>query len=262
MASNLHQTSARLGLDLFFGEDQMLVAHGAHLGRIESLAGAGRLLERFGRQHDVVLVKRREVAGVAVDGQGLAFVDEAVQGNRAFAAHGQRVDHELLAGNDVAAGEDVGFCSLVSDRIDDGGTVAVKFHLRTCQQFLPVDLLADAVQHGRAVLAAGLVVVELRIESAFGVLDADALAERDAGCLAVLGADLSLAPAVVDHDAVRLAEFLVFLAHGHFVIAFEAVEVDALRALADRRAGHVRADVAAADDDDLAGHVPALTLLM
>ena len=73
--------------------------------------------------------------------------------------------------------------------------------------------------------------------------------------MAVFGDDLRLAPSGVDGDAVPLTLAPVLRAHGHIVIALQAVQVHGLRAAAHRRPGHVCGDVAAADD-----HHPAFQL--
>ena len=62
----------------------------------------------------------------------------------------------------------------------------------------------------------------------------------------------------MDGDAVPLALAPVLRAHGHFIIALQAVQVHGLRAAAHRRPGHVRRDVAAADDHHGARQLAAL----
>ena len=62
----------------------------------------------------------------------------------------------------------------------------------------------------------------------------------------------------MDGDALALALAAVLLAHGHVLIALQAVQVHAVRAAAQGGAGHVGADVAAADDHDPAAQLAAL----
>ena len=190
---------------------------------------------------------------VAVDRKGLALIDETVQGYGAFASCCDRVNNELLPEISVAADENIRLRCLQGDRIRDGGAVAVEFHLRTGEQLLPVDPLADAEEHGLTCFFSRLAVIEFRIEAALGVLDGDAFAEFDTCAFAVFSQDLSLSPAGVDHDAVFLAERPVFLAHGHLIVGFKAVQMDFCGALANGGTGNIRADVSAADHNDISG---------
>ena len=187
---------------------------------------------------------------------------EAVDGYGALASCRDGVDHELLTRAGIAAHEDVRLAGLEGDGVRLDGAVAVEFHLRAFEQRAPVGLLADAEQHVRAFRGLRDPVIELRVESAFGVLDRQALAERDARRFAFgVLEDLRLTPARVDADAFFLAFSAVVRSHGHLVVAFEAVQVDALGAGSQSRSGHVRRDVAAADDDGLSGEAYRLVLV-
>ena len=180
-----------------------------------------------------------------------------MQGHRALLTGGDGVDGELLAGIGVAAHEDVRLGGLIGDGVGLHSAVGVEFHFRTRQQRLPLHLLADAVQHHVTGGLLGNGVVELGVKATLGVLHGQALAEADTGALAVLLHDLRLAPSRVDGDALALAFAAILLAHGHVLIALQAVQIHAVRAAAQDGAGHVGTDVAAADDHDSAAHLAA-----
>ena len=62
----------------------------------------------------------------------------------------------------------------------------------------------------------------------------------------------------MDDDAFFFGFGELFFGRRHLLAGLQAIKVDFLGALAEGGARHVRADVAAADDDDLAGELLAL----
>src|SRR5699024_12201814 len=86
------QAAGGLGPDLLGREGHALVLHGEHLRRVYGGLRARRLAEAVRGQGDVLLVQLPELAQVAVDGQRLALVDEAVDGDGPLAARGYGVN--------------------------------------------------------------------------------------------------------------------------------------------------------------------------
>ena len=82
-----------------------------------------------------------------------------------------------------------------------------------------VGLLTDAEHYIVTIDGDLLGIIELRIESAFAVLDAEAFPEFYAFDLAAgILEDLSLAPACMQFDAVALAQLLILAAHRHLIV--------------------------------------------
>ena len=147
-----------------------------------------------------------------------------VDGNRALTTCGYRVDYEFLSGINVSANEDVRLSRLICDRVGLDGPVPVEFDLCPLEESLMVGLLTDTEYDIFALNRLCPGIVELRIESSFAVLDAQALSEVDAANLAFFVLeDLCLSPAGVEFDSVALAEFLILPAHRHFFVGFKAV---------------------------------------
>ena len=246
------QAAGRLGADLLFGERHAVVLHGAHLLAVDSNDGTCGLFDLLGRQNDVVLIELLELAGVAVDRQGLALIDEAVDGHRTLTAGRDRVDRVLRAGGAVAADEDVGLVGL-----ERHGVVcdqaAVGRLCRGAGEHIAVDrALANGDQNVGARDGDGLVLVIDRGELAARVADGHAAHELDAGDLAALTEDGLRCPGVVDDDAVSDAGVLLVRNGGHLFVLLEAVHVHAALGQTQSRTRHVDGRVAAADDDHIA----------
>ena len=187
-----------------------------------------------------------------MDRQGLALVDEAVDGHRALAAGRDRVDRVLRAGGAVAADEDIGLVGL-----ERHGVVcdqaAVSRLRRGAGQNVAVDrALADGDQNVGARDGDGLILVIDRGELAARVADGHAAHQLDAGDLAALAEDGLRRPGVVDDDAVGDAGVLLIRHGRHLFVLLEAVHVHAALGQTQGRARHVDGRVAAADDDHIA----------
>ena len=132
---------------------------------------------------DIVSVELDELSQIPADRKRLTRVYITVDGNRALTAGGDRVDYEFLSGINVSANEDVRLSRLVCDRVGLDGLVSVEFNLCSLEERLMVGFLSDAEYDVFALNRLRLGIVELRIESSFAVLDAQALSEVDAADL-------------------------------------------------------------------------------
>ena len=132
------------GLYLLFRKGQAQVVEGLP-GHSRLLSGdlALRVVEFL--HHDVVLVKLDETAQVSGQSQGIAGMDETVDGLIALTARCDGVDGEPGARKDVAANEDVGLCGLEGYGIGFGRSVPVQLHPASRKQLSPFHGLADGI---------------------------------------------------------------------------------------------------------------------
>ena len=234
-----------LGLYLLFRKGQAQVVEGLP-GHSRLLSGdlALRVVEFLHR--DVVLVKLDETAQVSGQSQGIAGMDETVDGLIALTARCDGVDGEPGARKDVAAHEDIGFCGLQGYGIGFGRSVPVQLHPASRKQLSPFHGLADGKKHVLAGKGNGLFLVVGRIEAPFFVLYGGAFLKDDAGDLPVFGKDLLRAPAVHDCDALFFGFFHFVPGRRHLLPGFQAEHGDPVRPCPEGCPGHVHGHVAAA----------------
>ena len=123
------QAALGLLLHLLFGEGDPVVPEGAGgLGIVADLLPGSVVKALY---HDVGLVKGVVLPAVSAQGQALAGLDIAVDGDGALLARGNGVDGELGAGEGVAAYKDVGLGGLIGETNSLGGGVAVEDDLRS-----------------------------------------------------------------------------------------------------------------------------------
>jgi len=207
---------------------------------------------------DVVLIDCLEFKTVTTRCQAVALEYMAVEGDGSLLACGNRVDYELLTCEYISSDEDVRIVSLVCERIGLDCAVLVELDSGSLEETAVVRLLTDAVYNCSAVSMLSHIVIKLRIELALGVSYAEAFPEVDSGDLAALGCDIGLSPSGVNLDSFFLAELSVLRTHRHIVISLEAVEMNLIGTASYDGTGNVGSDVAAADDNDFAGHLNIL----
>ena len=95
------QAAGSLGLNLFLGKGDPVIAHGKGLGLIDGRLVAGGLTHALHRQNHLGLIQLLELAQIAVDRQSLADIYIAVDGNRTLAAGSDSVDGVLQRGVDA-----------------------------------------------------------------------------------------------------------------------------------------------------------------
>ena len=164
---------------------------------------------------------------------------------------GNRIDRKPCAVVYITACEDIFFCGLEGNRICLDRAISVDFNSGSLEEVAHDDGLTDGQQDVVTAELDRFVLVILRVEASFAVLDAGALLEDDTGDLAVLGEDLLRTPAVHDFDAFCLCVFDFIVCRRHFILAFKAQHCD----LAIRNTlcgtGNVDCDITAADDNDI-----------
>ena len=143
---------------------------------------------------DIVSVELDELSQISTDRKRLTRVYITVDGNRALTARSDCVDYEFLSGVNVSANEDVRLSRLICDRVGLDGLVPVEFNLCSLEERLMVGLLAYTEYDIFTLDRLCLRIVELRIESSFAVLDAQALSEVDAADLAFFVLSISVWP--------------------------------------------------------------------
>ena len=119
------ETACGLLLDLRLSERQTVVPEGLGLGGIAAwVLTLGVVVAE--RHHGVVLIELDKLTQISVERELLAGLHEAMQGNGALAACGDRIDGKLRAGQAVAADEDVKLIALIGDLVGLGKTALVK----------------------------------------------------------------------------------------------------------------------------------------
>ena len=240
-------------LELLLGEGQAVVAGGHGLRLVSERTLTRRIVKALFNLGavEIVLVERREVAAVTAHREALSGPYEAVDGNGALLAGGDRVDRELRAGEDVAADEDVRLRGLVGEAVRLRGIAAAELYALAIEHAAPLDALADGDEHEVRRNGDRIVLVVFRGKFVVFVKDGNALFEDDAGDAAVRDLKFLRAPAVVDLYALALCFLLLLGQSGHFGDGLEAVHGGMVRALAHGGAGDIDGDIAAADHNDL-----------
>ena len=234
-----------LGLDLFFRQGQAQVLEGLRChARLPSGDLALCVVEFL--HHDIVLVEFDETAQVSGQRQGIAGMDETVDGLISLTARRDGVDGEPGSRKDVAAHEDIRLGGLAGDRIGDGRSVPVQLHSAARKQFSPFHGLADGKKHVPAGKGDGILLVVGRIEAPLFVPDGCALLKYDADRLSIFCQDLPGPPAVHDGDALFFGLFHFVPGCGHLLPGFQADHGDLVRTCPKGRPCHVHGHVAAA----------------
>ena len=207
----------------------------------------------IGLDEQIILVELEVVVAIAADGHARAVLDATVQGLRSVVAGGDGVDHELGAGENVAADKDVGVSRLEGEGVCLRIVAMVEGDGTTVEEASPLDGLSD----GEDDLAAGdghgvVLVIERREALGLGVEDLGAALEDDADHVAVLvREDLLGPPAVLDLHAVLEGLGNLRIGGRHLVALLERDHRDGLCTATLGVARAVDGDVAATNDHDV-----------
>ncbi len=252
------KAAGSLRLYLLLGEGDAVILHGKDLLLVDGDLASCRLLVLIGRQSDVILIQLLELTQVAMDDQGLAYINEAVDRYRALTAGCNSINGIFGAGGAVAADEDVSFLGLEGDAVMVDEAAVGSLGLSAGKDGAVLGALTDSDQDIGAGNRDSLALVIDGGKPAVFVTHGGAAHKLYGSYLTVFTDNCLGRPGIVDDDSVGNAGVLLIGNGGHLLILFKAVHIDAALGQAASRTGDVDGCVAAANDNDIAGELLGL----
>lgn len=223
------EAACGLLLELLLGEGPAIILELGDIYPVGVLSGSTVVVRLDFVKIEIVLVKRLVLKTVSADCETLTLLYEAVDGDCALLAGGNRVNGKLGSRVDIAADKNVGLCGLIGHSVCFGIALGIGLKLADIE-CAPIGGLTDGGDDGAA-------------------LDSACVAHK----LGYLALDrLYLNGLMLEYELDALFLCLCDLGGicGH-IIFFSAVDDGGVRAQTDCGACNIHCDIAAADDDDL-----------
>ena len=195
---------------------------------------------------NIRLVQLDKLSPVAVNGERLAGMHEAVHGLRRFLAVRNGVDGKTCAVSNIAADKNIRLAGLEGQGIMNRAAASSQLHLRPLEQVAPLRGLSDCLKNRAAGDRDGLLLIILRVKAPLRILDLQTAPEHDSGHSAVFREDFLRSPAAADLNALAPGIRHLIGRRGHLLLTLEAEHRHPARRAAHCGSGHIHRHIAAA----------------